>query len=77
MINHLLLDTISRLAQQGTPESGDAIEKCRAYVRAKIPDLRACESYRAETRNRRIIMALNYSGQEKLGQWILKVRNAI
>ena len=77
VINHLLLDTISRLARQGTPESGDAIEKCRAYVRAKIPDLRACESYRAETRNRRIIMALNYGGQEKLGQWILKVRNAI
>ena len=77
VINHLLLDTISRLSRQGTPESADAIRKCRAYVRAKIPDLKACESYRAETRNRRVIMALNYGGQEKLGQWILKVKNAI
>ena len=77
VINHLLLDTISRLSRQRTPESEDAIKKCRAYVREKIPKLRACESYRAESRNRRIIMALNYGGQEKLGQWILKVKNSI
>ena len=77
VINHLLLDTISRLARQGTPESAEAIKKCRAYVHEKIPKLKGCRSYRAETRKRRIIMALNYGGQEKLGQWILKVKNAI
>ena len=77
VINHLLLDTISRLAVQQDPARRDVIKRCRTYVRAKIPDLNHCKSYRAETRNRRIIMALNYRGKEELGQLILRVKNAL
>ena len=43
----------------------------------KIPSLRACESYQRETRNRRIMMFLNYHGLEQLGQWILRVKSGI
>ena len=49
----------------------------RAYAHEKIPSLRACESYRRETRNRRIMMFLNYHGLEQLGQWILRVKSGI
>ena len=77
IINHILLDTISRLARQDTPDKKEIIRKFRDYVREKIPDLSHCESYRNETRNRRIIMALNYRGQEGLGQFILNAKNRL
>lgn len=77
LINHVLLDTISRLAKQDDPQSRDVIKQVRAYVQQKIPKLRRCESFRAETVQRRIIMTLNYHGLENLGQWILKVKNAL
>ena len=77
LINHVLLDTISRLANQDDPARREVIVRFRAYVREKIPKLPRCESYRAETRNRRIIMALNYCGLENLGQAILRVKNRL
>ena len=77
IINHLLLDTIGRLAQQDDPERKEIIRKCRAYVQDKIPDLQKCESYRRETRRRQLIMALNYYGKEDLGQRILRLKNKL
>jgi len=77
LINHVLLDTISRLANQTDPGRRAAIRTVRAYVREKLPSLSACSSYRRETRNRRIIMLLNYHGLEDLGQWLLRVKNRL
>ena len=77
LINHVLLDTISRLANQDDPARREVIVRFRAYVRETIPKLPRCESYRAETRNLRIIMALNYCGLENLGQAILRVKNRL
>ena len=77
LINHVLLDTISRLANQDDPERKTVIKKFRDYVHEKLPDLTQCESYRAESRRRRIIMYLNYHGLENLGQWILRVKNRL
>ena len=77
VLNHVLLDTISRLARQDDPERKEIIRQFRDYVREKIPRLEQCESFRAETRNRRIIMKLNYMGQEDLGQWILRTKQKL
>ncbi len=77
VLNHVLLDTISRLARQDDPERKEIIRRFRDYVREKIPRLEQCESFRAETRNRRIIMKLNYIGQEDLGQWILRTKQKL
>lgn len=77
LINHLLLDTISRLAEQDDPERKNVIRQCRAYVREKIPDLFRCRSFRAEALQRRIIMTLNYYGLEDLAQAILKVHRFV
>ena len=77
MVNHVILDAISRLANTDSPDRRDAIDKLRAYAHEKIPSLRACESYQRETRNRRIMMFLNYHGLEQLGQWILRVKSGI
>ena len=77
LLNHVLLDTISRLANQRDPERKRVIRTFREYVRGKIPSLQSCGSFRAESRNRRIIMTLNYRGLEELGQFILRVKNRI
>ena len=74
-INHVLLDTINRVAAQDAPDREAVIQKCRAWAQQKIPNLRACRSFRAETRNRRIIMYLNYHGMEKLSQLILRAKS--
>lgn len=76
-INHVLLDTINRVAGQDAPDKAAVIGKCRAWVRRKIPNLRACKSFQAETRNRRIIMTLNYHGMEKLSQLILRAKSKL
>ena len=77
LINHVLLDTISRLANQNDPARSSVIRQIRHYVQEKIPRLSRCESYRRETRRRRIIMFLNYHGLEGLGQAILRVKNRL
>lgn len=75
LINHVVLDSISRLAQQETPEKAAVIRTLRRYAQQKLPQLTCCESFRAETRNRRIIMFLNYHGMEQPAQMILKAKS--
>ena len=77
VINHVVLDSISRLARQDAPDKAEVIRSFRSYAREKIPHLTRCPAFRAETRRRRIIMFLNYHGMEKLGQLILRVKNSI
>ncbi len=77
LINHVLLDTISRLANQHDPYKKAAIREVRDYVRKKIPSLNACRSFHAENKKRRTMMTLNYYGLEDLGQLILKVKNRL
>lgn len=76
VINHVLLDSISRLAKHRSPDRDEIIRKLRRYVREKIPRLSQCESYKKESFRRRFIMRLNYCGFEKLGQLILKIKKA-
>lgn len=66
LINHVLLDSIKRLAVQQTAEKKEIIAQLRDYVKKYIPKLSKCKSFRQESRNRRIIMRLNYLGLEKL-----------
>ena len=73
LINHLVLDSISRLARQETEEKKEVIAALRAYAHKKLPHLLFCESYRAESRNRRIIMFLNYYGLEDAAQSLLRM----
>jgi hypothetical protein len=77
LINHVVLDSISRLAKQETPEKTAVILALRRYAHQKLPHLTRCGSFRAETRNRQIIMFLNYHGMEKLAQKILRVKSRI
>ena len=77
LINHVILDSINRLAQQSAPDKKSVIEKLRNYAHEKIPNLSVCPSFRRETRNRRIIMRLNYMGLEQMGQLLLKIKSGL
>ncbi len=77
LINHVLLDSIKRLALQASPNKREVIAALRGYVRENIPKLSACASYRAEARNRRIIMWLNYHGMERLSIALLKLNGSL
>lgn len=77
LVNHVLLDSISRLAKQDAPERKEVIGKLRQYVQAKIPKLSGCGSYKKESRKRRLIMWMNYHGLEDAGQLVLKVNKKL
>lgn len=77
LVNHVLLDSISRLAKQDAPERKEVIGKLRQYVQAKIHKLSGCSSYKKESRKRRLIMWMNYHGLEDAGQSILKINQTL
>ena len=77
IINHILLEAIKRVNLQTSLDKKNVIRTLREYVKKHIPDLDACKAYQAETRNRRIIMKLNYKGQEGLSEFILKTKSKI
>ena len=77
LINHVLLDSVNRLSLQHTPDKLEVIWLMRAYVREHIPKLTACSAWQRETRNRRIIMKLNYDGLEDLSRLILKIKKSL
>ena len=77
LVNHVLLDSISRLAKQDAPERKEVIGKLRQYVQAKIPKLSGCGSCKKESRKRRLIMWMNYHGLEDAGQFILKINQTL
>ena len=77
ILNHVLLEAIKRVNEQDSPEKGEVIRKLRNYVRTKIPNLSRCRSYREESRNRRIIMRLNYDGFEKVSGCLLKAKQRL
>lgn len=76
LINHVLLDAVNRVAKHNTSDREEVISKLRSFVKENIPDLFASESFKKESRNRRIIMALNYYGLHKLSKMILKIKSA-
>ena len=75
VINHVLLDAMNRVQAMDAEEKRNVLWLMRAYVHEKIPILSASESYRHETRNRRIIMRLHYYGLSGVAEKILKIRN--
>ena len=74
LINHVLLDAINRVSKHETKEREAVIKNLRSFVKVNIPNLFACESFKKESRNRRIIMALNYYGLHKLSKMILSMK---
>ncbi len=77
LINHVVLDTVNRLALQDAPDRRKVLHTMIRYAHDKLPRLISCRSYRAETGNRRIIMFLNYHGLYDLSRLILRLKASL
>ena len=75
LLNHVLLDGIKRLAAQDGAERDMCIAQLREYVKQYIPRLGSCPSFKAESRNRRIVMRLNYMGLHDLALKLLDLKS--
>lgn len=75
VLNHALLDGINRLRQQDSPDKDAIIKEMRDYVNQEVPSLAASPAYRKESRNRRMVMWLNYHGLDKFSASLLKLKN--
>ncbi len=75
VLNHALLDGINRLRRQESPDKENVIRDFRNYVNREVPDLLHSPAYREETRNRRLVMWLNYHGLDALSGALLKLKN--
>ena len=75
VLNHALLDGINRLRRQQGEEKEQVIREFRNYVNQMIPDLLPCPAFRWESRNRRLVMWMNYHGLDRLSGALLKLKN--
>lgn len=74
VINHVLLEGIKRVSKHRTNNRENVIREMRNYVKKSIPKLDCSAAYLQETKNRRIIMKLNYMGLHHISNLILKVK---
>ena len=74
LLNHVLLEAIKRVSVQEGAEKKECLFLLRSYVKEHIPRLSACRSFREETRNRRIVMRLNYLGLESVSAKLLGLK---
>ena len=77
VVNHIVLDSISRLAEQGTDEAEAVIRQMRRYAKKAVPRLTRSGAFQRESPRRRLIMLLNYHGLHRLAQLILRVNQKI
>ena len=73
ILSHVLLDAIKRVNYQQSPDKREVLRELRSYVHKEIPHLLKNQTYREQTRGRRIVMFLNYYGCEKLACSLLKL----
>lgn len=77
VIDHVLLDSINRVAKQNAPDRMDVIKALRDYVHTRVPKLSESTGYKRESISRRIIMWLNYHGLEKISAFLLKIKSKL
>lgn len=74
ILNHILLDGMNRVQAMTAKDKKEVLFLLREYVRDRIPRLSDSRSFREETRNRKIIMWMNYHGLTGLSEIILNLR---
>ena len=75
ILNHVLLDAMNRVEAMEAEEKKDVLFLMRSYVQVQIPHLSRSRSFREETRNRRLVMRLHYSGMSRIAGMLLNIKN--
>lgn len=74
ILTHVVLEAIKRVNRQSAADKKQVIRRLREYAHKNLPDILSSETFRAEPRNRRIIMWLNYHGLEDVSEFLLKLK---
>ena len=78
IINHILLDAMNRVNDmKGAEDKKQVLCMFRNYVREKIPDLSRSKTFQSESKNRRLIMRLHYSGLSDIALYLLKLKGLL
>jgi len=77
VIDHALVATINRIAEQRTEDGEKTIKILREYVREEIPTLRHCDIYNKQPRNKKIVIWLNYHGMHNVSRFLLAVKKKL
>jgi len=75
VLTHVVLEAIKRVSAQSGPEVPEVLAQLRSYAHRYVPNLSASASFRSETRNRRLVMFLNYHGLHAVANRLLSMKH--
>ena len=77
LLDHVLLDTINRVALHTGSDKKQVLKKLRSYVNGYLPQLTECTAFKEQPRNRRIVMWLNYRGLYDVSKLLLAAKRKL
>lgn len=77
VIDHILITTINRVAEQTHPEKEVVIKKLREYVKRQLPKVTKLQVFKDMPINRRIVASLNLIGLHNVSKTILNLKSKI
>ena len=77
VLEHIIITTINRVAEQSHPQKEQVIKELREYGRKRIPNLSVLLSYQRLPKKRKLIAYLNYHGFHKISKCILRLKKLI
>lgn len=73
-IEHILITSINRVAEQKNAEKGEIIREMRNYVLKQYPEFRKDKPFKEFSNNQRVIAILNARGMWRISQLFFKVK---
>ena len=76
-IEHILITSINRVAQQNNPEKEKIIREMRNYVLKQYPNYRKDNAFKEFSKNQQIIAILNAKGMWRISQLLFKIKSCL
>lgn len=76
-IEHILITSINRVAEQKNPEKGEIIKKMQHYVLQHYPNFKNDDAFKEFSKNQQIIAVLNAKGLWRMSQLLFKIKNCL
>lgn len=77
VIEHILITSINRVAEQKNTEKKEIIEQMRKYALEHFPDFRKDKAFKEFTKSQQVIALLNACGLSSVSQIIFKLKRVI
>ena len=76
-IEHILITSINRVAQQNNPEKGKIIWEMRNYVLKQYPNYKKDNAFKQFSKNQQTIAILNAKGMWRISQLLFKIKGCL